>query len=122
MDGKTGSCYFIQIMFYIQIVSALLLNCVPPDQPKLNLVGKSKVPVNCWNVSGHSKASFSMSESEVVFRQGELLVGVLDKNHYGATQFGLIHCCFELYGQKVAVKILSCLSRLFTRYLQVCRQ
>lgn len=60
-----------------------------------------------------------MSESEVVFRQGELLVGVLDKAHYGATQFGLIHCCFELYGPKVAIRVLSCLSRIFPRFLQV---
>lgn len=51
---------------------------------------------------------------------GELLNGVLDKAHYGATQFGLIHCCYELYGHRTATKILSCFSRLFTTYLQVC--
>uniref|UniRef100_A0A914HJX1 DNA-directed RNA polymerase n=1 Tax=Globodera rostochiensis TaxID=31243 RepID=A0A914HJX1_GLORO len=59
-----------------------------------------------------------MSESEVVFRQGELLCGVLDKAHYGATQFGLIHCCYELYGSNVAVQVLSCFSRVFTTFLQ----
>jgi DNA-directed RNA polymerase I subunit RPA1 len=41
-----------------------------------------------------------MTESEVVIRQGELLCGVLDKKHYGATPYGLVHCvyevCFEL--------------------------
>lgn len=97
-----------------------MLNCIPEDQPKINLIAKSKTPINCWNVKGSPSPKFPMSESEVVFRQGELLVGVMDKNHYGATQFGLIHCCFELYGSKVAVKILSCFSRLFPRYLQVC--
>ncbi|KAI6242657.1 DNA-directed RNA polymerase subunit [Aphelenchoides fujianensis] len=86
--------------------------------PKINLRGKAKTPLSCWIVPGFREPSFDMSETEVVFRQGELLVGVLDKSHYGATQFGLIHCCFELYGPKVAVQILSCLSRLFPRYLQ----
>lgn len=94
-------------------------NCVPENLPKINLTGKSKTPVNCWNVRGAPSAQFLMSESEVIFLKGELLVGVLDKNQYGATQFGLIHCCFELYGPKIAVKILSCFSRLFPRYLQV---
>lgn len=56
------------------------------------------------------------------FSQGELLVGVLDKQHYGATQYGLVHSCFELYGHKVGVQILSCFSRLFTTYLQVSGQ
>lgn len=55
----------------------------------------------------------------IFFRDGELLCGVLDKEHYGATQFGLIHCCYELYGPRVGTKILSCFSRLFTTYLQV---
>lgn len=102
------------------MITALLDNCIPDDYAKINLTGKSKTPINCWNVRGAPNAQFSMSESEVVIRQGELLVGVLDKSHCGATQFGLIHCCFELYGPNIAVKILSCLSRLFPRYLQVC--
>lgn len=101
------------------MITAILNNCIPEDQPKLNLVGKSKTPVNCWNVKGFNDVKFLMSESEVVFRQNEFLVGVLDKSHFGATQFGLIHCCFELYGSKVAIQILSGLSRLFPRYLQV---
>ncbi|KAI6183947.1 DNA-directed RNA polymerase subunit [Aphelenchoides bicaudatus] len=101
-----------------QIITALIDNCIPEGLPKINLVTKSKTPITCWTVKGAPKPQFLMSESEVVFRQGELLVGVMDKNHYGATQFGLIHCCFELYGPKVAIKILSGFSRLFPRYLQ----
>ena len=37
-----------------------------------------------------------MSESKVIIRDGELLTGVLDKAHYGATAFGLVHCCYEV--------------------------
>ncbi|VDM52658.1 unnamed protein product [Angiostrongylus costaricensis] len=93
-----------------QVISCIIKNCVPRDKPLINLVSKSKTPLSCWKVRGFNTPPYNMSESEVVFRQGELLVGVLDKQHYGATQYGLIHSCFELYGHKVGVQILSCLS------------
>lgn len=38
-----------------------------------------------------------MSESEVIIREGELIVGVLDKEQYGATKYGLIHCMYEVW-------------------------
>jgi len=37
-----------------------------------------------------------MSEAEVIIRDGELLCGVLDKSHYGATPYGLVHCVNEV--------------------------
>lgn len=58
---------------------------------------------------------------QVVIRQGELLVGVLDKAHYGSSAYGLVHCCYELYGGETSGKLLSCLARLFTAYLQLYR-
>ncbi|EPB66803.1 RNA polymerase Rpb1, domain 5 [Ancylostoma ceylanicum] len=102
-----------------QVISCIIKNCVPKDKPLINLTSKSKTPLSCWKVRGFDVPQQNMSESEVVFRQGELLVGVLDKQHYGATQYGLVHSCFELYGHKVGVQILSCFSRLFTTYLQL---
>ncbi|GMS82240.1 hypothetical protein PENTCL1PPCAC_4415 [Pristionchus entomophagus] len=101
-----------------QVISAILRNCIPKDKPLINLTGKAKTPLSCWKVHGHKAPEFDMSESEVIFRQGELLVGVLDKQHYGATQYGLGHCLFELYGHRVGVRVLSCFSRLFTTFLQ----
>lgn len=59
-----------------------------------------------------------MSEAEVIIRDGELLVGVLDKTHYGATSYGLVHCIYELYGGVHATQFLSALTKLFTRFLQ----
>ena len=38
----------------------------------------------------------SMSEGEVIVRQGEILSGVLDKAQLGPSQFGLVHCCYEV--------------------------
>ncbi|TMS34735.1 hypothetical protein L596_002267 [Steinernema carpocapsae] len=101
-----------------QVVSAIVLNSLPKDAPPINLIGKSKTPLVCWQVKGYDPPKMEMSESEIIFSEGELLCGVLDKSHFGATQFGLIHCCFELYGPTVAVQILSCFSRVFTTYLQ----
>jgi hypothetical protein len=51
----------------------------------------------------------TMSEAEVIIQGGELLCGVLDKTHYGATPYGLVHCineviCVGKYGRK-AVKV-----------------
>jgi DNA-directed RNA polymerase I subunit RPA1 len=40
--------------------------------------------------------SNTMSEAEVVIQKGELLCGVLDKTHYGATPYGLVHCMNEV--------------------------
>lgn len=57
----------------------------------------------------------------MVIRNGELLVGVLDKAHYGSSAYGLVHCCYELYGGETSGKLLSCLARLFTAYLQLYR-
>lgn len=56
-----------------------------------------------------------------MIRNGELLVGVLDKAHYGSSAYGLVHCCYELYGGETSGKLLSCLARLFTAYLQLYR-
>uniref|UniRef100_A0A8R1HYD6 DNA-directed RNA polymerase subunit n=1 Tax=Caenorhabditis japonica TaxID=281687 RepID=A0A8R1HYD6_CAEJA len=102
-----------------QVVTTIVKNCIPENKPLINLDGKAKTPLSCWVVPGHQPPPFEMSESHVVFRQGELLVGVLDKAHFGATQFGLAHCAFELYGHRCGVQLLSCFSRLFTTYLQV---
>ncbi|XP_066505483.1 DNA-directed RNA polymerase I subunit RPA1 [Hoplias malabaricus] len=108
-----------------QIVSTLLLNVVPENHLPLNLTGKAKIPSKAWlkehprPVPGYKPDS--MCESQVVIRNGELLVGVLDKAHYGSSAYGLVHCCFELYGGETSGKLLSCLARLFTAYLQLYR-
>lgn len=49
---------------------------------------------------------------------GELLCGVLDKAAFGATDYGLVHSVYELYGADVAGRLLGVLSRLFTNFLQ----
>ncbi|KAF7707147.1 DNA-directed RNA polymerase I subunit RPA1 [Silurus meridionalis] len=108
-----------------QLVSTLLLNVIPENHIPLNLTGKAKIPSKAWvkepprSVPGYHPDS--MCDSQVVIRNGELLVGVLDKAHYGSSAYGLVHCCYELYGGETSGKLLSCLARLFTAYLQLYR-
>lgn len=45
------------------------------------------------------------------------MTGVFDKSQY--QNFGLIHACQELYGNSFAGDLLSALSRLFVRFLQM---
>ncbi|XP_006900430.1 PREDICTED: DNA-directed RNA polymerase I subunit RPA1 [Elephantulus edwardii] len=108
-----------------QVVSTLLINIIPEDHIPLNLVGKAKISGKAWVkepprlVPGFNPDS--MCESQVVIRDGELLCGVLDKAHYGSSAFGLVHCCCEVYGGETSGRVLTCLARLFTAYLQLYR-
>lgn len=109
-----------------QIFSTIILNIIPEGKPAINLKSTAKVGAKSWqtqkardwNGGGSVLKEPDMSEAEVVFRHGELLVGVLDKNHYGTTPYGLIHCIYELYGGQISTKLLSSLTRLFTAFLQ----
>ncbi|KFB45117.1 hypothetical protein ZHAS_00013038 [Anopheles sinensis] len=109
-----------------QIISTLIKNSTPKGLPHINMVGKSKLsnkhwcihPARPWQYGGTPLGDGEMSESEVHIRAGELLCGILDKNHFGATPYGLIHCMYELYGGVCSTALLSSLSRLFTYYLQ----
>ncbi|XP_053680963.1 DNA-directed RNA polymerase I subunit RPA1 [Anopheles nili] len=109
-----------------EIISTILKNVIPKGQPYINMTGKAKlgnkhwqiVPPRPWQYGGSPLNDSELSESEVIIRQGELLCGILDKNHFGATPYGLIHCMYELYGGVCSTSLLSSLSRLFTYYLQ----
>uniref|UniRef100_A0A4Y0BEV1 DNA-directed RNA polymerase subunit n=1 Tax=Anopheles funestus TaxID=62324 RepID=A0A4Y0BEV1_ANOFN len=109
-----------------QIISTIIKNSTPKGKPYINMIGKSKLsskhwrvlPAREWQYGGTPLEENELSESEVFIRQGELLCGILDKNHFGATPYGLIHCMYELYGGVCSTALLSSLSRLFTYYLQ----
>ncbi|KAF8076601.1 hypothetical protein FPV67DRAFT_1573909 [Lyophyllum atratum] len=93
-----------------QIISTVLKNITPPNVEGLNLNAKTKVPGYLWG--GDSK------EDKVLFMDGELLCGVLDKAAFGASDYGLVHSVYELYGPDSAGQLLGILSRLFTKFLQ----
>uniref|UniRef100_A0A8C4V3P1 DNA-directed RNA polymerase subunit n=1 Tax=Falco tinnunculus TaxID=100819 RepID=A0A8C4V3P1_FALTI len=106
-----------------QVVSTLLINIIPENHVPLNLTGKAKIGPRAW-VKGPANRCLnldSMCESQVIIRNGELLCGVLDKAHFGSSAYGLVHCCYEIYGGETSGKVLTCLGRLFTAYLQLYR-
>lgn len=80
------------------------MNLIPKGVPAINLTSTAKVNVKCWQkdlkrhwiYGGTPLKGLEMSESEVIIRGGELCVGILDKKHYGATPYGLIHCMYEV--------------------------
>ncbi|TFY66559.1 hypothetical protein EVG20_g4537, partial [Dentipellis fragilis] len=94
-----------------QIISTVLLNITPSTAEGLNLHAKAKVPGSAWGGKGNT-------EDKVIFMDGELLSGVLDKSAFGATDFGLVHSVYELYGADAAGRLLGILSRLFTKFMQ----
>jgi DNA-directed RNA polymerase I subunit RPA1 len=110
-----------------QVLSTIIINSIPKGRSYLSLEGKAKISSKAWqkDVSRPWKAggtpfsdANSMSEAEVIIRKGELLCGVLDKTHYGATPYGLVHCMCELYGGDSSSALLSSFSKVFTFYLQ----
>lgn len=103
-----------------QIISTIMLNLTPTNAKGLNMISKNKISHDLWGRadSARDAADADMSENVVVFLDGHLIRGVLDKSQYGASAFGLIHSVHELYGPKTANRLLGVLSRLFTKYLQ----
>nr|CAI5850976.1 unnamed protein product [Callosobruchus analis] len=110
-----------------QILSTVIINIIPKGKGLINLTATSKIPAKAWQsepsrrwIGGGTEFTNpnTMSEAEVLIRHGELLVGILDKSHYGATPYGLVHCMYELYGGPCATRFLSSLAKLFTRFLQ----
>ncbi len=108
-----------------QIISTIILNLVPEDKEPPTLESTAKVKPHLFEkeeprpckAGGEQLGKTAMSESEVIFRQGEFMSGILDKNQYGATQYGLVHAFFELYGGTYSGKLLSAFSKVFTNFL-----
>ncbi|XP_046471345.1 DNA-directed RNA polymerase I subunit RPA1 isoform X1 [Neodiprion pinetum] len=109
-----------------QLLSTVIINVTPRGKAKINLAASAKIGPKAWEARKPRRwkcgTEFSdpktMSEAEVVIRNGELLTGVLDKIHYGATPYGLIHCVYELYGGTYSSRMLSAFGKLFQAFLQ----
>jgi DNA-directed RNA polymerase I subunit RPA1 len=102
-----------------QLVSILIYN-MTKGLPRLNMHGQSKISAQSWSgTRSHQTEEDTLPDEDYVFfMDGELLSGVLDKNQFGSTAFGLVHACDELYGSEISGTLLTALGRLFTKYLQ----
>lgn len=94
-------------------ISTVLRNITPSNAQGLNLKSKSKVKGELWD-----KSSKEEKAGQVLFVNGDHLIGTLDKSQFGATDYGLVHSVYELYGADIAGQLLGILSRLFTKFLQ----
>eukprot|EP00002_Diphylleia_rotans_P012997 TRINITY_DN2531_c0_g1_i4.p1 TRINITY_DN2531_c0_g1~~TRINITY_DN2531_c0_g1_i4.p1 ORF type:complete len:1671 (+),score=368.10 TRINITY_DN2531_c0_g1_i4:68-5080(+) len=92
-----------------QVISTIL-NILTEGEAPMNLNYPTKIMPNVWGPC--------VEEGEVIIRGNDLLTGVLDKNHLGASAFGFVHAVFELYGSDTAGSLLTVLGRLLTVYLQ----
>ncbi|KAH8305928.1 hypothetical protein KR018_004137 [Drosophila ironensis] len=109
-----------------QVLSTIIINLIPEGYERINLDSYAKIGGKNWVVgsprrplSGSNPRENELTESQVQIRNGELLVGVLDKQQYGATTFGLIHCMYELYGGEVSTCLLTAFTKVFTFFLQL---
>lgn len=90
-----------------QLLSAVL-DTVRGDRPGINLEGSTRVKSDL----------VGKEESNVLFLGGQLLRGVLDKNSFGASRFGIVHAVQEAYGSQAAGDFLSAIGRLCTFFIR----
>jgi DNA-directed RNA polymerase I subunit RPA1 len=77
----------------------------------MNLDSRSRLSAKEWGPLGKE-------EGEVIIRDNEHLQGTLDKNQFGNSDQGLVHCFYEIYGSKKAGELLTALARVFAVFLQ----
>lgn len=94
-----------------QVITTILKNITPDTHPGLTLLGKSQTSGDRWGDDSE--------EGIVIFQDGELLCGILDKAHLGPSGGGFIHSIYEAYGHIIAGKLLSILGRLLTKLLHM---
>ncbi|KAB8211273.1 Largest subunit RPA1 of eukaryotic RNA polymerase I RNAP I N-terminal domain protein [Aspergillus parasiticus SU-1] len=94
-----------------QIITTILKNIMPPNRAGLNMKSKSSTPGDRWGEGNE--------EGTVLFKDGELLCGILDKKQIGPTAGGLIDSIHEIYGHTIAGRLIGILGRLLTRFLNM---
>lgn len=94
-----------------QVISTILCNIIPNNFLGLNLESQNNISTESWGDE--------ICEHEIIFKDGQHLCGVLDKSQFGASNFGLIHSIYEIYGPKVSNNAISIFGRLFTNYIMM---
>ena len=110
-------------------LAGCLLRIASPLCAALNLDAKSKVAADAWGWAHVARdgdgrplnppSKGACEEGDVVVRDGELLVGLLDKSAFGASEYGLVHAVHEFAGPTAASRLLTALGRVLTAYLQL---
>lgn len=94
-----------------QVITTILKNIRPPNCGGLTMRQETQIKAQQWGTKSE--------EGIVQIQDGEFVTGILDKSQIGPSSGGMIHAVHEIYGPAVAGKLLSCLGRLLTRYLNM---
>ncbi|KAI1430949.1 hypothetical protein GGR50DRAFT_682242 [Xylaria sp. CBS 124048] len=94
-----------------QVITTILKNIRPAGCGDLWMTGSTSIKKDPW---GNFK-----EEGEVLFDDGEFITGILDKSQLGPSPGGFIHSIHEIWGPEVAARLLSCMGRLLTRFLNM---
>lgn len=90
-----------------QLVSSILF-VVRDGRPGLNLEASTRTKSNI----------IGKEESFILFRDGLLLQGVIDKSSLGAAMYGIVHAIQEAYGCDASDDFLSAMSRLCVFFIR----
>ncbi|QIW96250.1 hypothetical protein AMS68_001768 [Peltaster fructicola] len=94
-----------------QVITSILLNIKPDEYQGLTMKGKSQTQKAFWGPNSE--------EADVIFKDGELVQGIIDKTQIGPSGGGLVNGVYEAYGHTVAGRLLSVLGRLLTKLLHM---
>ncbi|KAI9815641.1 MAG: hypothetical protein M1832_005272 [Thelocarpon impressellum] len=94
-----------------QVFTTIMMNVKPPSYPGLTLTSKSTTRGSMW--------ARGSEEDFVLFKDGYMLCGILDKAQLGPSAGGLVHSVYEVYGHSIAGKLLSVIGRLLTKFLHM---
>ncbi|KAI0518577.1 hypothetical protein F5B22DRAFT_644885 [Xylaria bambusicola] len=94
-----------------QVITTILKNIKPAGCGDLWMTGRTSIKQDPW---GKFK-----EEGDVLFNDGEFITGILDKSQLGPSAGGFIHSIHEIWGPESAARLLSCMGRLLTRFLNM---
>ncbi|KAK8236737.1 DNA-directed RNA polymerase-like protein I subunit [Phyllosticta capitalensis] len=94
-----------------QLITTVLKNIQPDAGTGLTLHSKSSTAADRWGKGSE--------EQNVLFKDGELLIGIMDKKQIGPSGGGLVNAVYEAYGHSAAGKLLSALGRMLTKLLHM---
>jgi len=94
-----------------QVITTIMKNIMPRNYVGLTFSSKSTTAEKLWGAGSE--------EAQVIFKDGILCTGILDKAQIGPSGGGLINSVYEVYGHVAAGKLLSILGRLLTKLLHM---
>ncbi|EOD44463.1 putative dna-directed rna polymerase i subunit protein [Neofusicoccum parvum UCRNP2] len=84
---------------------------LPETHGDLTFTSKSQTSADRWGKGSE--------EATVIFKDGHLLTGIMDKKQIGPASGGFVNAVYEAYGHTAAGRVLSALGRLLTKVLHM---